>query len=88
MVRRNAATAAQPRTAGSTEIGDGCIFGGQLGIVGHIRIADHTTVGAKGGIIGNIRKGGETYWGIPGIPHKTFLKAYARFKKSGEEDIQ
>ena len=88
VVGRNTAMAAQTGIAGSTEIGEGCIFGGQVGIVGHIKIADHTTVGAKGAIIGNIRKGGETYWGIPGIPHKTYLKAYAKFKKSGEEDIQ
>jgi len=88
VVGKNTVMAAQTGIAGSTKIGEGCIFGGQVGIVGHIKIADHTTVGAKAAIIGNIRKPGETYWGIPGILHKTYLKAYAKFKKAGEDDNQ
>ena len=88
VVGKNTAMAAQTGIAGSTEIGEGCIFGGQVGIVGHIKIADRTTICAKGALIGSVRKPGGTYWGIPGIPHKTFLKAYAKFKQSGEEDIQ
>ena len=88
VVGRNTAMAAQTGIAGSTKIGEGSILGGQVGIVGHITVADHTTVGAKAAVIGNIRKPGETYWGIPAIPHKTYLRAYAKFKKSGEEDIQ
>ena len=54
--------------------------------MGHIKVADHTTIGAKAGLIGNVRKPGETYWGNPAILHRTFLKAYAKFKRAGEED--
>ena len=86
VVGKNTAMAAQSGIAGSAVIGEGCILAGQVGIVGHIKIADHTTIGAKSGVIGNIRKSGETWWGIPAILHRTYLKAYARFKQAGEEE--
>ena len=83
---KNTVMAAQTGIAGSTQVGESCIFAGQVGIAGHLRIADRTTVGAKGGVIGNIRKPGEVWWGIPVLPHRTYLKAYAKFKRTGEED--
>ena len=86
VVGKNTVIAAQTGIAGSTQVGENCIFAGQVGISGHLKIADHTTLGAKSGLISNIRKPGETYWGIPSIPHRTFLKAYAKFKRTGEED--
>ena len=86
VVGKNTVMAAQTGVAGSTQIGESCIIAGQVGIVGHIKIADHTTLGAKAGLTGNIRKPGETYWGIPAIPHRTYLKAYAKFKRAGEEE--
>ena len=86
VVGKNTVMAAQTGIAGSTQIGEGCIFAGQVGIVGHIKVADHTTIGAKSGLIGNVRKPGETYWGMPAILHRTYLKAYARFKRAGEEE--
>ena len=86
VVGKNTVIAAQTGIAGSTQIGEGCIIAGQVGIVGHIKIADHTTLGAKSGLISNIRKPGETYWGSPAILHRTYLKAYAKFKHAGEEE--
>ena len=86
VVGKNTVMAAMTGIAGSTQIGEGCIFAGQVGIVGHIKVADHTTIGAKAGLIGSVRKPGETYWGNPAILHRTFLKAYAKFKRTGEED--
>ena len=71
--------------AGSTKIGKNCILAGQVGIVGHITIADNTTIGAKTGVIGNVRKSGQVLFGTPAIDHKTYLKAYAKFKQAGEE---
>ncbi|NLZ19156.1 MAG: UDP-3-O-(3-hydroxymyristoyl)glucosamine N-acyltransferase [Bacteroidales bacterium] len=88
VVGKNTVMAAQTGIAGSTKIGESCLFGGQVGIVGHVKIADHTTIGAKSAVIGNVRKPGETYWGVPAILHKTYLKAYAKFKRAGEEDNQ
>ena len=86
VVGRNTAMAAQCGIAGSTKIGEGVILGGQVGVTGHISIAPHTTVGAKSAVIGNVRKAGSTVYGNPAIDHKTYLKAYARFKRSAEEE--
>ena len=85
VIGKNSVMAAQTGIAGSTVVGENCIFAGQVGIVGHVKIADKTVIGAKGGVAGNIRKEGQTWWGIPAIPHRTFLKAYAKFKQAGEE---
>ena len=38
------------------------------------------------GVIGAVRKPGETLLGMPAIPHRTFMKAYAKFKHAGEEE--
>lgn len=85
VVGKNTAIAALSGIAGSTQVGEGCIFAGQVGIVGHLKIAPRTTVCAKSGIIGNVRKPGETYLGMPAILHKNYLKAYAKFKQSGQD---
>lgn len=77
--------AAQVGIAGSTKIGKYCIIAGQVGIAGHLKIADHTTLCAQCGVIGNIRKEGETLVGSPVIPVRQYMRAYARFKQSGEE---
>ena len=85
VVGENTAMAAQTGIAGSTKIGKNCLFAGQVGIVGHINVAPNTTIGAKSGLIGNVRKSGQSFFGTPAIPLKTYLKAYAKFKQSGEE---
>lgn len=84
VVGKNTAIAAQTGIAGSTKVGEGCILAGQVGVVGHIRIADHTTVGAQSGVIGNVRGEGQTLFGTPAIPHSKYLRAYAKFKQSGD----
>lgn len=81
----NTVMAAQTGIAGSTKVGRNCILAGQVGIVGHISIADNTTIGAQSGVISSIRKPGSVVLGTPSLPHKTFLRAYARFKQAGEE---
>ena len=86
VVGKNTAMAAQCGIAGSTVIGEGSIFGGQVGVVGHLKVAPHTTVCAKSAVIGNVRKEGETLYGTPAINQKTYLKAYAKFKKAAEEE--
>ena len=85
IVGKNTAMAAMCGVAGSAKIGEGCILAGQVGVVGHIDIAPHTTLAAQSGIIGSIRKPGGTYFGTPAILHRTYLKAYAKFKQSAEE---
>ncbi|MBR5043224.1 MAG: UDP-3-O-(3-hydroxymyristoyl)glucosamine N-acyltransferase [Bacteroidales bacterium] len=85
VVGKNTAMAAQCGIAGSAQIGEGVILGGQVGVTGHISIADNTTVCAKSAIIGNVRQEGQTLYGNPAIPHKTYLRSYAKFKRAGEE---
>ena len=51
----------------------------------HVTIGDKTTLAAQTGVIGNIKDSGKVYCGSPALPHRTFLRAYAKFKKSGEE---
>lgn len=85
VVGENTAMAAQTGIAGSTKIGKNCILAGQVGVVGHINIADHTTIGAQSGVMGNVRTSGSTLFGSPAIAHRTYLRAYAKFKQSAEE---
>ncbi len=84
-VGENTAIAAQTGIAGSTKIGRDCLLAGQVGISGHLTIADKTTIGAKSGVVGNIKKSGQFYFGTPALLHGTFLRAYAKFRRSGEE---
>ncbi|MBR4808690.1 MAG: UDP-3-O-(3-hydroxymyristoyl)glucosamine N-acyltransferase [Bacteroidales bacterium] len=84
-IGRNTAMAAMCGIAGSAVIGEECILGGQVGVNGHITIAPRTTVGAKSAVIGSVRKPGTTIYGNPAIDHKTYLRAYALFKKAAEE---
>ncbi len=82
----NTVMAAMTGIAGSAILGKNCILAGQVGVVGHIKIADHTTVTAQAGVIGNVRQSGQVLSGMPAIPHATFLRSYAKFKRSGEGD--
>lgn len=85
VVGENTVMAALTGIAGSTKIGKNCILAGQVGVAGHLSIADKTTIAAKSGVIGNIRKPGLTYFGSPALLHPVFMRAYAKFKRSGEE---
>ncbi len=77
--------AAMCGVAGSAQIGKYCMFGGQAGVAGHLKVPDHTMVAAQTGITGNLRKEGMKVSGTPAIPLSTYLRAYALFKRSGEE---
>ena len=84
-IGENTAMAALSGIAGSAVVGKNCILAGQVGINGHVKVADHTTVAAQAGVIGNVRKSGQILVGMPAIPHTTYMRAYAKFKASGEE---
>lgn len=85
VVGKNTAIAALSGVAGSTILGENCILAGQTGIVGHLKLADRTTVCAKSGVIGSVRVPGQTIMGMPAINHKTYLRAYSKFKQAVEE---
>lgn len=82
-VGENTVMAAQSGIAGSTHLGPNCMIGGQAGIVGHLRIPARTQLGAQTGVIGPVKEEGSILLGMPAIDHKIFMRAYARFKRSG-----
>ena len=70
----NTVMAAQCGIAGSTKIGQWCMFGG------HIAITDRTTVGAQAGITNSIKTSGQTIIGSPAWDAKGFMKSAAVFR--------
>ena len=51
--------AAQVGIAGSTKIGEWCMFGGQVGIAGHIHICIKVNLGAQSGVPRSIKDGSQ-----------------------------
>ena len=59
------------------------MFGGQVGIAGHITIGDKTFLGAQSGVPGKI-KGYETLIGTPPMEPKAYFKSQAIFRRLPE----
>lgn len=72
----NTILVAQVGIAGSTKIGKNVIIAGQAGVSGHLTIGDHTIIGPKAGIVKSTT-GNEIISGIPGMPHKDWLKSHS-----------
>ena len=70
---------AQVGVAGSTKIGEWCMFAGQVGRAGHLTLPDRTTAGAQAGIHTS-RTGGVPLMGTPAIDARTFARSSAVFK--------
>ncbi len=68
------------RIAGSTKVGSWCMFGGQVGLAGHITIGDKTFLGAQSGVPGSI-KGGEELIGTPPMNPRAYFKSQAIFRR-------
>ena len=79
----NTVIASQTGIAGSTKVGEWCMFGGQVGLAGHIKIGDKVNLGAQSGVPGSI-KSGQSLIGTPPIEMKNFFKSSAVFKKLPE----
>lgn len=79
-VGSHTAMAAQVGIAGSTKIGEWCIFGGQAGVSGHSTIAAHATIGPQCGTISSV-KSGETLLGTPAMNIREYLRAMAHLKR-------
>lgn len=71
---------AQTGVAGSTKVGEWCMFGGQVGINGHIEVADRTQLGAQSGLMSN-KVPGATMMGSPAFDVKQYIKASALYKR-------
>ena len=85
-VGENTVMASMTGIAGSVKIGRHCVFGGQSGVNGHVTIADNTTLAAQSGIQGSIRKPGTTLIGYPALEYGTYMRAYAKFRRSARSD--
>ena len=65
--------AAQVGVAGSTKIGEWCMFGGQVGIAGHIHIGNKVNLGAQSGVPSSIKDGSQLI-GTPPMELKQYSK--------------
>jgi len=81
VIGENTIIAAQSGIAGSTKIGKECMFGGQVGLVGHLEIADKVLIAAQSGIPSSIKKEGAVVQGAPALPIMDFQKSYVYFRK-------
>lgn len=75
-IDENTVMAAQGGVSGSTKIGKHCMFGGQVGISGHITIADGVKAAAMAGIASKIRDKGKIVMGAPAFDIEDFKKSY------------
>ncbi len=85
VIGSNTVIAAQTGIAGSTKIGRSCMFGGQVGIAGHLHIADKTKLAAQAGIMSDIKEEDKAYIGSPAFEHMEYMRAYAKFRRSGRK---
>ena len=59
------------------------MFGGQVGLAGHIQIGNKVMLGAQSGVPGNI-KDGEQLIGTPPMPMKQYFRSQAVFRRLPE----
>jgi len=71
---------AQAGFAGSTETGPGAVFGGQVGIAGHLKIAGGVAIAAKSGVTKDITEPGN-YGGAPALPAEEFYRNVIYMRK-------
>ncbi|MBF0233245.1 MAG: hypothetical protein HQK65_09425, partial [Desulfamplus sp.] len=64
---------AQVGIAGSSIIGKRVILAGKAGVSGHLTVGDGAIVGPGAGVLSDV-KPGDIVSGIPGMPHKVWLK--------------
>lgn len=77
--------AAQTGISGSSTLGHHVVVGGQVGIADHCRLEDGAIAGAQAGIpTGKTIRKGQTVWGTPARPLKTFKEQYAWFARLPE----
>ena len=61
------------------------MFGGQVGIAGHLHIADRTRLAAQSGVQADIKEENKAYIGSPAFEHMEYMRAYALFRRSGRK---
>jgi UDP-3-O-[3-hydroxymyristoyl] glucosamine N-acyltransferase len=71
---------AQVGVAGSTKIGEWCMFGGQVGIAGHITIGNRVNLGAQSGVPSSIEDD-QTLIGTPPMETRPYFRSQAIFQR-------
>ncbi len=72
--------AAFAKLSGSVEVGEGVVFGGDVGAIDHIQIGPHVRVGASSALHDSVPAGAEI-WGRPARPLRTELRLQAILKR-------
>ncbi|MGL5683281.1 MAG: UDP-3-O-(3-hydroxymyristoyl)glucosamine N-acyltransferase [Marinifilaceae bacterium] len=80
VVGEDTVIAAQTGIAGSAKIGANCMFGGQVGMIGHLEVGDGTMVAAQSGIATNAAPK-SVLRGSPAYDLGKFQKSYVVFRK-------
>jgi UDP-3-O-[3-hydroxymyristoyl] glucosamine N-acyltransferase len=75
--------AAQVGVAGSTEVQDGAVLGGQAGITGHITIERGAVVAAHAGVTNSVAAG-TMVAGYPAIESREWRRSSAVFRRLPE----
>jgi len=80
-IGQHTALAAQNGVAGSTTIGKRCMFGGQVGIDGHLNICDDVIVGGKSVLTKDIKEPGFYAGTFAAEKDKDWKRKVARFRR-------
>ena len=75
--------AAQCGIAGSTKIGENCMFAGQVGVAGHISIGDNVIIGAQSGVPNTVASN-QTILGYPAQNSRNFARQAVMINKLPE----
>lgn len=73
--------AAQTGFAGSTVVGRRCMFGGQVGVTGHVRLADGVVLSGKSMVTKSLDEPGVYSSGMPAEKNSTWRRQVARVRQ-------
>jgi len=79
-IDQNTVIAAQSGISGSTTVGKNCMFGGQVGLIGHINIASGVKIAAQSGITKDIKEEGIVIQGSPAFEFGPYQRSYLLFR--------
>ncbi len=83
-VGKDSAMAAMVGIAGSTEVGPGCTFGGQAGVVGHLQIVGGTHCTARTLVTRSIDQPGSYSSGTPAAPSRRWRRNMVQLRNLNE----
>ena len=72
--------AAYGAVSGSTILGNNVVFGGRVAVLDHAKIGDDAVLASGSNVLADV-PAGETWGGVPAIPHREFLKQVAWLRR-------